>query len=404
MQLVVLFKQSGRIDQVCRLYRIKDVRDRYRGFQQFRRIRRDLELGFGAALYHDRGHAAHAIQTRSDLVRCHLPELGLGNFVRCQAVTHNRKRSDCQSMALDLRSGGKLGRNLGKRRVNQLERLEHVHLPVEEEIDLCRAPAGNGANGLQSLHTMNCLLHRARHRHHHLVNRHDSVVNGDDDARKIRRQKHSNRNRESLVRSNDCDHNDHKDDGCGVMHEPPARPGAAASFAVPGIRSLSHGDQSLSLAVPASPLAGVGFSTFTLVLSGNPYAPWVTTCSPGLSPETICACSGVWIPTFTSRASATPSELITMTCAESPFTLTSDTAGTTNASCTVSAVIEMRAVVPGRSCCFSFFAAIHTSTVVLPGSSAGLTKVTVAGTASSPGMSMVALSPLRRICASASGI
>ncbi len=269
-QLVVLFKQPWRFDQVRRFYCIEDVGDRYRSFQQFRCVRRDLKFGFLAALDNHCRHAAHSIQTRRNLVRCHLPELRLRNFVRCQAVTHDRERSERQPMALDLGSRREFGCNLGERCVNQLECLEHVHLPVKEKVDLGRAPAGDGANGFQSLDAVDRLLHGARNRHHHLVNRHHSVVNADHDSRKIRGRKHSDRNRESLVGAHDCNDNDHEDNGYRVMDEPPARPGATASFIVPGIRSLSHAGQSFSLVAPASPLAGVGFSTLTLVLSGNP--------------------------------------------------------------------------------------------------------------------------------------
>src|SRR5205807_2212217 len=50
-----------------------------------------------------------------------------------------------------------------------------------------------------------------------------------------------------------------------------------------------------SLFLPSSP-AEEGFSMVTFIPSGNPYAPWVTTCSPAFSPETIWASWGVLIP------------------------------------------------------------------------------------------------------------
>jgi len=57
--------------------------------------------------------------------------------------------------------------------------------------------------------------------------------------------------------------------------------------------------------------------------------------------------------------------------------------GTTMASFTVFAVMERLMVIPGRNAGSGFDASTHTSMVVLPGSSAGLTRVTRPFTGSS---------------------
>src|SRR5271165_1047679 len=68
-------------------------------------------------------------------------------------------------------------------------------------------------------------------------------------------------------------------------------------------------------------------------------------------------------------------------------------AGTTTASFTVRATISSVTLVPGRNRPSVLGASTHTSTVVLLGSSAGLTSVTLPATSMSPGAFMVAASP-----------
>ena len=79
--------------------------------------------------------------------------------------------------------GGKLGCNARDRRVHILQRLEHVHFPVEEQIDFRRAAAGDGAHRLQAGHAVDRLLNRTRDGDHHLVDGHHAVIHADQDAR-----------------------------------------------------------------------------------------------------------------------------------------------------------------------------------------------------------------------------
>ena len=80
-------------------------------------------------------------------------------------------------------------------------------------------------------------------------------------------------------------------------------------------------------------------------------------------------------------------------------------AGTTRASFTVCAVRESCTLVPGFNACLGFLASSQTSTVVLLGSSAGLTTVTLPSIGSSiPGTVMVPLSPTFNAAASLCGM
>src|SRR5437773_1933146 len=80
-------------------------------------------------------------------------------------------------------------------------------------------------------------------------------------------------------------------------------------------------------------------------------------------------------------------------------------AGTTSASLIVAELMEKWTVAPGFSVWSGFAASAQTSTVVLLGSSAGLTTVSFAGIASSlPGTVRVAASPFFNTAASLCGI
>src|SRR5258708_8020178 len=94
-----------------------------------------------------------------------------------------------------------------------------------------------------------------------------------------------------------------------------------------------------------------------------------------------------------------------MTAVVQSAAVTTAAAGTTKASFTVLAVNDTCTLVPGLSCCLGFFASNQISTVVLFGSSAGLTTVTFPSTGSSnPGTVIVPLSPTFSKAASAWGM
>jgi hypothetical protein len=54
--------------------------------------------------------------------------------------------------------------------------MKHIHVPVEKEADLCRAPAGGTAHGNQSGNAVNGVFNRLGDGYLHLFNRHDAVV------------------------------------------------------------------------------------------------------------------------------------------------------------------------------------------------------------------------------------
>ena len=73
-QLMVALKQPGRIHQVRGFHRIQNVRYGHGCRQQPCWAGSDLEFRLLPALHNHRGYAGFAIQTRSDVIGCHLPQ------------------------------------------------------------------------------------------------------------------------------------------------------------------------------------------------------------------------------------------------------------------------------------------------------------------------------------------
>ena len=117
-----------------------------------------MKFRFLAALHNDRRNAFQTIEARLHLIRRHLPQLGLRHGVGREAIADDGKSREGQAVRLNLRGRGKLGLHPGNRGVHVLQRLEHVHVPAEEQIDLGRSPAGNRAHSQQSGHAVDGLF------------------------------------------------------------------------------------------------------------------------------------------------------------------------------------------------------------------------------------------------------
>ena len=142
-KLMVLLEQSRRVNQIGLLDRVENIGDRDTGSEQLRRIRLNVELRFLPALYHYRGNAIQAIQSRLELVRRHLPEPRLRYRLRRKAVANNRKAGEGHPPRINFRCRRQFRLHAGDRRIDVLQRLEHVYVPVEEKIYFRRAAAGS---------------------------------------------------------------------------------------------------------------------------------------------------------------------------------------------------------------------------------------------------------------------
>jgi hypothetical protein len=103
----------------------------------------------------DRADPVDAVQRRLQIVGGDLPQARLRNrvlaaIVRGERVAEDGKGREGQAVGGDARRCGQRLRDLGERCIRQLQRAEHIHIPIEEEADLRRAAAGGAAHRNQA--------------------------------------------------------------------------------------------------------------------------------------------------------------------------------------------------------------------------------------------------------------
>ena len=271
----------------------------------------------------------------------------------------------------DLRGGRQLRLHARQRGVDALQRLEHVDLPGEEQIDFRGSAAGDRPDVLEPLHAVHRLLDRPRDGHLHLIDRRDAVVDADDDAREVDFGEDGDRNRRREVDADGDQREDDEDDRLAVARGPvlaarSRRPVRRASVLCP--RRLRP-----SRRPPSRPAS----SRAPCVLSSSPRPPCVTTRCPTSTPATICTISGSRTPICTTFSCAMFLSS-TMSTIVSPSALGRTAgAGISVAPSSVAATIDTWTDWPACSRSPGLSACTHTCTVVLFGSDAGLTMVTL---------------------------
>ena len=101
-QLMIVFEEAGRIDEICFSYAVENVGNRHASGNQPRGIGSDLIFGHAAALNNHGSHAIQPVQSRLDIVGGHLPNVFRGNRIGGQAVTENWKCCESEAMRFQL--------------------------------------------------------------------------------------------------------------------------------------------------------------------------------------------------------------------------------------------------------------------------------------------------------------
>ena len=207
-QLMIIFDETGRVDQIGPADGLENIVDGDAGSEQARRLRHDLELRNAAALNENGSDAIEPVYARLEIVGGNLPQLALRNRVGGQAIAEDRERGEGQAVSFDLGCRRQFRLQAGDDGVDALQRQDHVARPVEEKIDLRRAAAGDGLNFLQAGNTVDGFFDGTRDDYQHLVDGHHTVVNANDDARKVGVWENRNRNGEREVPANEHQNDD----------------------------------------------------------------------------------------------------------------------------------------------------------------------------------------------------
>ena len=175
-----------------------------------------MELRDLAALHSDGADAGDAVERRFELVGGELPELGLRELIGGEAVAEDGEGGEGEAVGGDDGGGGKSLTDTAESGIDQLQRAEHVDAPVEEEAYLRRASAGGGAYGDQAGNGVYGVLDGLGDGHLHLLDRHDTVVDADDDAGKVGLRKDGDRNLLRRVDPGQREHDKEEEDGAAI--------------------------------------------------------------------------------------------------------------------------------------------------------------------------------------------
>src|SRR5439155_6999412 len=196
---MIVLDEPRRIDEVGAANGIENIVDGDARRKKASRFGHDVELWNAAALHKDGSNAIEPVDARLEVVGGNFPKLILRNGVGRQAVAENGKRGEGEAVRLDLGARRQFRLQTGHDGVDTLERQNHVARPVEKKIDLRGTAAGDGLNFLQTGNAVDGFFDGARDDHQHLVDGHHTVVDANDDARKIRIGKDRNGNGEGEV-------------------------------------------------------------------------------------------------------------------------------------------------------------------------------------------------------------
>jgi len=211
VELVIAFEESGRIDEIRAPDRIENIGYGDVGLEQLGGVRANLEFRLFPSLHQHRGDTVQSIEAWLDVIGRHLPQIRLQHGLRSKAIANNGKTRKRKAIRFDVHGGRQRTLDCRHRGIDPLKGLEHIHIPVKVQVDFGGAATGNGLNRLQPFHAVDGLLQRARDGHHHLVDRHNAVINTDDYTRKIRGGKHCHGDGERHVAAYERQREDEKD-------------------------------------------------------------------------------------------------------------------------------------------------------------------------------------------------
>src|SRR5262249_34537979 len=355
----------------------------------------DVKLGPLAALDEHARHARQSVQARFDLVRRQLPEFGLRHRVGGQAVADDREARKIETVRPNLHGRAEAALEASHGGVDHLERQDHVDAPVEEQVDLGGPAARHRADRPEAGHASDRLFDRPRDRHLHLLDRHDAVVDADDDPRKIRRRKHGDRQRQRLVDADHGENADEEDHRCRMAREPVAL--GIFAFVERFGQYVSSGSSSSF----AGAICTLTFDRTSGSSLNSSNAPVVATRCPLSRPSVICTLPPSRTPTATLRRCGLLSLSMTIANVEPWALVRTAFSGMTSALDTVLAIISTRRLLPGRSVPSRFSACTPTSTLRFVAARAGVICPTFAATGAPPGAIRFASLPTFSSAASA---
>ena len=193
VQAVVLLHHSRGGTHVAVADCIDDLRQGHPVAVEPLGIDKNVVLRLAAADNACLGHAGQTVESRRNVVVGQLPEVRGGPSGRCNAETDHREHGKRQPVDVETGRGGKRRRDLRDPALNEMQRVQNVHIPPKEHADLGRAATGDGPDRRDARNDPDRLLDRPCHGQHLQVDGSDPVVDQDHDPGKIGLREDSDR-------------------------------------------------------------------------------------------------------------------------------------------------------------------------------------------------------------------
>ncbi len=160
------------------------------------RVDEDVVLGPPSAHDASLGDAGQAVESRRDVVVGPFPELGEAARGGGDAEADHRKDGEGEAANGEARRGRQARQDLGDLALHEVQRVQDVDVPAEEDVDLGGAAAGGRAHVGDPGDEAHLSLDGAGHGHHLDVHRRDAVVGADGDAGEVGLRKDRDRQAE----------------------------------------------------------------------------------------------------------------------------------------------------------------------------------------------------------------
>jgi hypothetical protein len=185
VQVVVLLHHAGDLDPVVVPDGVYHLRQGQAVGIELLRLDQHVVLGRPAAHDAGFGDAGEAVEARRQVVIRELPEIGQAARRRGDAEADHREDGEGQPVDGEAAARGQRGGDLGDAALDQVQGVQDVHAPAEEDADLRRAARGDGADVGDAWNQADGFLDGPCHRERLDVHGRDAVVDQDHDAGEV---------------------------------------------------------------------------------------------------------------------------------------------------------------------------------------------------------------------------
>ena len=245
IQVIVFLHHPRRLDDVAAADGVHHFRERHAVAVQLFRIDYDVILGRPPADDPRLRHTWKPIKARRKIVVRQIPQVRQSTGWRGNAESDHREHREGEPVYVETRARRQVGCDLRNPALHQMQRVQDVHVPTEENVDFGGAAAGDRSHGSDAWNQADRLFERPCHCQHLDIDWSDAVIDQNHDPRKVCLGENGNRNagdHEHAGKREAQDYQDQPSAMClnkvrdGARHFPPSAPVPAKVTCVPSGR------------------------------------------------------------------------------------------------------------------------------------------------------------------------